>query len=216
VTYLDISVSRLRSECDVGTADGEINLLWEAARVITAEEADAALGVEVVEAAAPYAATFDPAPVSVLTTAASLLAEDSRAAGWELAAEKIASSYQSSCLTLETYIALSQGALSYEIARRRVPSGLTALFSLAVFRTGLGCGPVFTGYQTTGSVASVEEGESLRMAIHDSQVAAFFLDRLLSQFPPGVQCGSGQSDLDRMPIVLGQNDPDRIPIDITR
>jgi hypothetical protein len=203
-TYLDLSLSRLRAECDVGTADGEINSLWEAARAITAEEADAALGVEVVEAAAPFAATFDPSPISVLVTAASLLGEDSRAAGWELAAEKIASSYQSSCLTLETYIALSQGTLSYEIAKRKVPSGLTALFSLAVFRTGLGCGPVVTGYQTSGLVAAVEEGESLRMAVHDSQVAAFFLDRLLSQFPPGSQCGSGQDD------------PDRVPIDISR
>jgi hypothetical protein len=90
------------------------------------------------------------------------------------------------------------------------------LFSLEVFRQGVGCGPLVTGYETSGSVAEVTDGESLRVAIHDSEVVTFFLDQMLSQFPPGSQCGSGQNDLDRMPIVLGQDDPDRTPIDITR
>ena len=42
------------------------------------------------------------------------------------------------------------------------------------------------------------------MAVHDSQVVTFFLDRLLSLFLPGSQC------------VLGEDDPDRMPIEIVR
>jgi hypothetical protein len=184
----------------VGTADGEIDALWAAASGITVDEADVARAVVIVESTFPFAGSFDPSPISVLATASSLLGEDSRAAEWEVAAERLAASYQSSCLNLETYIALSQGTLSYDIAKRRVPSGLTALFSLAVFRTGLGCGPVITGYQTSGPVAAVEEGESLRAAVHDSQVATFFLDRILSEFPPGSQCALDPEDPNRMPI----------------
>jgi hypothetical protein len=204
VTYLDISVSRLRAECDVGQAQSEIDALWEASRVITAEEADAALVAEGVESTLPIAGRFDPSRISLLAAAASLFEDDSRAAGWEMAAESVASSYKSSCLTLDTYVALSQAALSYKIAKRKVPSGLVALFSLAIFRQGVGCGPLITGYETSGSVAAVAEGESLRMAVHDSQVATVFLDRILSRFPPGSQCG------------LGEDEPDRMPIDVSR
>jgi hypothetical protein len=204
VAYLDISVSRLRAECDVGAVQSRIDTLWDAATGITAEEADVALVAEGLESTLPNAGRFDPSRISLLATAASLLGEDSRAPGWELTAEKLASSYESSCLTLETYLALSQGTLSYNIANRKVPAGLVALFSLGVFQQGLGCGPLLTSYETSGPVAAVAEGDSLGVAIHDSQVVAFFLDRMLSQFRPGSQCG------------LGVIDPDDTPIDINR
>jgi len=218
VTYLDISVSRLRSECDVGAAQSQIDVLWDAVRAITAEEADQALVAEGVESTLPITGRFDPSRISLLAAAASLFEDDSRASGWEATAESVASTYtvKSSCLTLDTYVAISQAALSYSIAKREVPAGLTALFSLAVFRQGLGCGPLITGYQTSGPVAAVTEGESLAIAVHDGQVATFFLDRILALFLPGSQCGSGQNDLDRMPIVLGPDDPDRRPIEIAR
>ncbi|HEY6929204.1 MAG TPA: hypothetical protein VJA66_05960 [Thermoanaerobaculia bacterium] len=204
VTYLDISVNRLRAECDVGAAQSQIDELWAAVAAITAEEADAALIAEGVESTLPAAGRFDPSRVSLLASAASLLAEDSRSAGWEVAAQKIASTYQSSCLDLETYNALSQASLAYNISNRKVPSGLVALFSLAVFRQGVGCLPLIAGYETSGPVAAVSDGVSLSVAIHDSEVVTFILDRMLSQFRPGSQCG------------LSNDDPDRTPIDISR
>jgi hypothetical protein len=204
VTYLDISVSRLREECDVGQAQSAIDSLWEAVKSITAEEADAALVAEGVESTLPVAGRFDPSRISLLASAASMFADDLRAGGWEITAEKVASSYQSSCLTLETYNSITQAALSYNIAKRQVPSGLVALFSLAIFRQGVECGPLVTGYETSGPVAAVTEGESLHIAIQDSEFVTFLLDRMLQQFPPGSQCG------------LGSVDPDRVPIDVNR
>jgi hypothetical protein len=202
VTYLDISMSRLRAECDVGELQSEIDALWDAARVITAEEADAALVAEGTESTIPAAGRFDPSRVSLLASAASLLGDDSRASGWEATAVEIASSYENSCLTLETYIALTQATLAYNISKREVPPGLVGLFSLAVFRQGVGCGPLITAYQTSGPVAAVTDGGSLAAAIHDSEVVTFILDRMLSQFHPGTQCG------------LSDDDPDDTPIDI--
>ena len=204
VTYLDISVSRLKAECDVGELQSEIDSLSNAVRAITAEEADAALVAEGVESTLPIAGRFDPSRISLLASAASLLGDDSRASGWEATAVKIASSYESSCLTLETYIALTQATLSYNISKREVPSGLVGLFSLAVFRQGVGCGPLIAGYQTSGPVAAVSDGGSLAAAVHDSEVVTFILDRMLSQFHPGTQCG------------LSSDDPDNTPIDISR
>ena len=202
--YLDISASRLRAECDVGAVQDEIDALWDAARAITAQEADAAVVAQGVESTLPFGRSFDPSRISLLASAASLLEDDSRAAGWESTAVKMASSVQSSCLTLETYNAISQASLAYNIAKRQLPSGLIGLFSLAVFRQGIECGPLVTGYVTSGPVAAVSEGGSLAAAIHDSEFVTFILDRLLSQFPPGAQCG------------LSNDDPDRTPIDINR
>ena len=204
VTYLDISVSRLKAECDVGELQSEIDSLSNAVRAITAEEADAALVAEGLESTLPVAGRFDPSRISLLASAASLLGDDSRAAGWEATAVKIASSYENSCLTLETYIALTQATLSYNISKREVPSGLVGLFSLAIFRQGVGCAPLITGYQTSGPVAAVTDGGSLAAAVHDSEVVTFILDRMLSQFHPGTQCG------------LSSDDPDDTPIDISR
>jgi hypothetical protein len=39
VSYLDISVSRLRAECDIGGFEGRIDELWRAAMTVTAQEA---------------------------------------------------------------------------------------------------------------------------------------------------------------------------------
>src|SRR5262249_57004939 len=46
VSYLDLSVSRLRAECDVGLVQSQVDALVGSAAVITAEEADAALVAE--------------------------------------------------------------------------------------------------------------------------------------------------------------------------
>jgi hypothetical protein len=205
VTYLDISVRRLQGECDIGGVQSRIDALSDAAMAITAEEADALLRAEGLESTLPIAVKFDASRVSLLATAASFLGEDSRAPGWAQTAEELSANFQSSeCQTMETFLALSQGALSYHIANRSVPAGLVAVFTAGVFRQGPGCSPIVSGYETSGPVLAVTEGDSLSLAIHDSQVVAVYLDRLLSQYPPGSQCG------------IGADDPDDTPIDVNR
>jgi hypothetical protein len=202
VGYLDLSVSRLGAECDVGGFESRIDELWQAARVITAEEADAvapsqpcspiyALG------ACPLAILPVPGDeeaasrASLLAAASNFLAEDSRAEAWGQNALELAGEFSASvCQSPEIQLALAQAALAYRLAGGDVPAGFPAVSGTrptgpAAFK----CSSPARYYETTQPVAVVTPGESLDLAIRDSRVVADHLsETLLWLFPPGSQC----------------------------
>ena len=206
VSYLDISLARLRAECDVGGYETWIDELWTTAMTITAEEADAVL-----QAALPCGATLSAcvaqiAPVTgnetvlasrqaLFATASSFLADDPRAAVWAENARSLAALFPSSeCQDADTELALSQGALSYRLA-----GGATVLSDRAVNgktgRVSIICSPFNTAYETAGPVDVVTPGDSLALAIRDSRVVAFLLtEQFLWQFPPGSQCEAEEAE----------------------
>jgi hypothetical protein len=207
VSYLDISLARLRAECDVGGFESRIEELWRTAMTITAEEADAVL-----EAGRPcgptlfLAACVDsilPFPSdeetrasrsALLAAASSFLAGDPRAEAWAERARSLAASFPASvCQAAETELVLSQGALSKRLAGDdALDAGLSGRVTE---RVSVSCPRFSTDYETAGPVDVVNPGDSLAAAIRDSRVVAFYLsERYLWQFPPGSQCEEDDDD----------------------
>jgi hypothetical protein len=203
VSYLDISVRRLREECDVGAFGSRVDALVNAATAITAEEADAVLAALGLESFRPIIAG-DSSRISLLAAAANFLKDDSRASGWGQSAEKLAASLKTTdCQTLKNAMDLSLGALSYRLARQPVPEEFAQVSFYGQFREPLGCSAIVSGYETNGPVSAVTLGDSLDRAIHDGQVVAIDVEQYLWFFPPGSACGVF-------------DDPERIPIDVNR
>ena len=206
VSYLDISLTRLRAECDVGGFESRIEELWRTAMAITEAEAQALLQA-IGEPDRPCrlgstlgACTLRILPVdseqrqasraSLLAAASSFLPDDPRSPAWGESARRFAvaapDSSFSACEAAEAELVLAQGALSYRLAGGDIPSEFGA-FS----RTAASNCPFFLTYKTTGPVEVVEPGDSLAAALADSRVVAFYLsERYLWQFPPGSQCES--------------------------
>jgi hypothetical protein len=105
VSYLDITVSRMNAECDVGGFETRIGDLWSAALGITAEEAEAIAGTgrrceldlvldACLQSILPYPSEPDAlaSRAALLAAAAALLPEDSRAGAWGRMAREIVSS----------------------------------------------------------------------------------------------------------------------------
>lgn len=211
VSYLDISVSRLRAECDIGGFEARIDELWRAAMTITAEEADALLmagGVPdrpcpptlwlsaCVQSILPFPLEQEAqaARAALLSAAASFLAGDPRAPAWAESARLAARFPGAVCQTAETELALSQGALSFLLAGGDAPVELEpASGALDSGRSSSACSTFPTGYETSGPVGLVDPAQSLAPAIRDSRVVAFYLSELyLWLFPPGSQCGDDE------------------------
>lgn len=204
VSYLDISLSRLRAECDIGGFEARIDELWRTAMAITAEEAEALLGDGgpchttflrgvCIQSIHPYPAEEEAraSQAALFAAAASFLADDPRAAEWHESARRLAVRIPDSlCQAPEAELFLSQGALSYLLAGGDAPAEFKAGSSgRGTGQSYVGCSPFATGYQTAGPVDVVAPGDSLAAAIRDSRVVAFSLTQLyLWQFPPGSQC----------------------------
>lgn len=208
VSYLDIGLSRLRAECDVGGFESRIEELWGTAMAITASEADEALlaggvpgkpcGPTFWLAACPEAILPYPSEDAVLASraallaaASSFLATDPRAGDWAEGAQSLAARFPASaCQPAEIEVVLSQGALSKRLGTSDLPDDFEGV--IRGFKTGRSssrCSPFPAGYATAGPVDIVNPGASLAAAIHDGQFVAFSLsERYLWQFPPGSQC----------------------------
>jgi hypothetical protein len=205
VSYLDIGVARLRAECDVGGFESRIDELWQTAMKITAEEAGALLETVGVPGQ-PCARTLRqeaclqsilPFPeesaalasrAALFAAASSFLAEDPRAGAWAENARSFAARIPTSvCQSADTQVTLSQGELAsylgggegFDADPRR---------GRRIGRTVVRCAAFSTVYETPGPVDVVSPGESLALAIRDSQVVAYSLSNYLWRFPPGSQC----------------------------
>lgn len=209
VSYLDISVSRLRAECDIGGFEARIDELWRAAMTITAEEARAILGggggpnrpchpTQLLGACVlsilpfPAEAEARASRAALFAAASSFLADDPQASIWAQNARQLAARVPASvCPAAETELVLSQGALSYHLAGADAPVEFDAgSGGRGTGQASLGCPPFPVGYETAGPVDVVAPGNSLATAIRDSRVVAFYLsERYLWYFPPGSQCG---------------------------
>jgi hypothetical protein len=208
VSYMDISLSRLRAECDIGGFETRIDELWRTAMSITAEEAQALLegggGPDrpchptrwlgaCVLSILPYPAEQEAraSRAALLAAASSFLADDPHASEWAQSARELAVRVPASvCPAAETELVLSQGALSYRLAGGDAPVEFDAgSGSRGTGQASLGCSPFPAGYETAGSVDVVTPGDSLATAIRDSRVVAFHLSAdYLWRFPPGSQC----------------------------
>ena len=207
VSYLDIGLSRLRAECDVGGFESRIEELWGTAMAITASEADEALaggvpgkpcGPTFWLAACPEAILPYPSEDAVLASraallaaASSFLATDPRAGDWAEGAHSLAARFPASaCQPAEIEVVLSQGALSKRLGSSDLPDDFEGVIrGFKTGRTSSRCSPFPAGYATAGPVDIVNPGASLAAAIHDGQFVAFSLsERFLWQFPPGSQC----------------------------
>ncbi len=222
VSFLDISLTRLRGECDVGGFGSRIDELWRTAMAITEAEAQAlleaiggpdrpcrlesTLGACTLRILPVDSEQQQASRASLLAAASSFLPEDPRSPAWGESARRFAvgapDSSVSACEAAETELVLAQGALSYRLAGGDVPSEFGAVSgTVAARRTASSC-PSFTTYRTTGPVEVVETGDSLATALADSRVVAFYLsERYLWQFPPGSQCESdvgGEEQTHRM------------------
>lgn len=201
VSYLDISLSRLEAECDIGGFESRIEELWQTAMAITAEEAGALLEEQpcgsttwlgaCVAAILPVADDPEAAAsrASLLAAASTFLAEDPRAEAWAQAARQLVGRIPAGvCQTQETVLILSQGALSYRLVGREDPAEFASVLH-GVSRTSSSCPQVRIDYETSGPVAFVAPGDSLDKAIRDSRVVAYHLSQVfLVLFPPGSQC----------------------------
>jgi len=203
VSYLDISLARLRAECDVGGFESRIEELWRTAMTITAEEADAVLEVArpcgptlslsaCVDAILPFPSDEETraSRSALLAAASSFLAGDPRAQAWAEGARSLAASFPASvCRTPQIELVLSQGALSKRLAGDLPVEFDTSIRRIQIERASSTCSPFPSRYETAGPVDVVSPGESLAIAIRDSHVvASYLLERYLWQFPPGSQC----------------------------
>jgi hypothetical protein len=208
VSYLDISVSRLRAECDIGGFEARIDELWRAAMTVTAQEARALLGggggpdrpCRLTQLLGACVLSILPFPAeeearasraALFAAASSFLADDPQASEWAQNARQLAVRVPASvCPAAETELVLSQGALSYHLAGGDAPVEFDAdSEGRGAGQASLGCSPFPASYETTGAVAVVAPGDSLATAIRDSRVVAFYLSKFfLRYFPPGSQC----------------------------
>jgi hypothetical protein len=219
VSYLDISLSRVRAECDIGGFEARIDELWRAAMTITAEEADALLVAgggpdrpcpptmwlaACVQSILPFPIEQEAqaSRAALFSAASSFLAGDPRAPAWAESARLAARFPASVCQTAETELVLSQGALSFLLAGGDAPVELQpASGGLDSGRSSSACSTFPTGYETSGPVGLVDPAQLLAPAIRDSRVVAFYLSEFfLWHFPPGSQC----SDDDGVDTVRGQ------------
>lgn len=201
VSYLDITLARLRAECDVGGFESRIGDLWQAAMAITAEEADAVLAgppcgptlllAACVDSILPFPADAEAraSRAALFSAASSFLPTDPRAAAWAESARSLKALFPATdCQPAEVGVFLAQGRLSQRLAGGDSTIDLDALVRGVQFRPS-GCSASPAGYETSGHVNVVAPGDSLAAAIHDSQVvASTLLERYLWQFPPGSQC----------------------------
>ena len=184
VAYLDVSLSRVVAECDIGGYEDRIAALWDAAMAITADEAGPTLPSIRMTAILPFRGVDDAGQASLLAAAANFLRDDPRAASWEERARLLASRFPASvCQDGATITALSQAALAYRLDGRGVPREIATVLAV----TSPSCPPPLT-YQTDGPVDAVVPGDSLDRAIADSQVVAYRVYQYLDRFPPGSQC----------------------------
>jgi hypothetical protein len=198
ISYLDISLSRLDAECDVGGFESRIGELWRKAMAITAAEADEADGAVPTAAMRksilPIVDEEDASLASLYAAAASFLSDDSRAGGWAQHARRLAAGFpESVCQPMETVVALSQGALSFRLAGRETPPEFGST-PRGFRQTSADCPSFRAAYETNGPVSVVAPGESLAAAIRDSRVFALYLEQYLSQFPPGSQCAGDEDE----------------------
>ncbi|SRR6266542_1546343 len=212
VSYLDISLARLRSECDVGGFESRIEELWRMAMTITAEEADAVLEAgrpcgptltlsACVDAILPFPSDEETraSRSALFAAASSFLAGDPRAEAWAERARSLAASFPASiCRAPQVELVLSQGALSKRLAGSDLPVEFdTGIRGIQTGRAFSSCSPFPSRYETAGPVDVVSSGESLAIAIRDSHVvASYLLERYLWQFPPGSQCEIDDEDGD--------------------
>jgi hypothetical protein len=184
VAYLDVSLSRVVAECDIGGLEERIAALWDAAMAVTADEAGPALPSIRMQAILPFRGVDDAGQASLLAAAANFLPDDPRAASWEERARLLASRFPASvCQEGETIIALSQGALAYRLDGRSVPREFATVLAVASPNY-----PPPLAYLTDGPVDAVVPGDSLDRAIADSRVVAYRVYVYLDRFPPGSQC----------------------------
>ena len=204
VSYLDISISRVDGECDIGGFESRTSALWETAKAITAEEAVALQAAAVSESTDPVLDVGDASRASLLAAAANFLGDDPRAEQWDQSARQLASRISATvCQTPETILALSQGGLSYRLVGREEPAEFAPILNGArgfasILNGASGtwfCPRPQFDFQTTGPVAAVSPGDSLDLAIHDSRVVAYRLSQVfLRLFPPGSQCSDTEED----------------------
>ena len=180
VSYLDISLSRLDAECDIGGFETRISALWQAAMTITAEEADFAQGAVALKSISPVADEEEASRASVLAAAASFLAGDSRAESWGNGARQAASRLSGAgCKSGKAALLLSEGSISYRLVGSDVPAEFVAT----------GCLLSVPSYETGAPVEAVAPGETLDRATRDSGVVTYHLTHIyLLVFPPGSQC----------------------------
>ncbi len=205
VSYLDIGLARVRSECDVGGFESRIDALWGAAMAVTAEEADALLlgtgvrpcGPDVLLAACTESMRAVPVDeeelasrAALFAAASSFLASDPRAQAWAEGALSLAAQFPASaCTAAETDLLLSQGALAKRLGGGAGGGLDEGSGGGKVGRVSVSCLPFSTAYETAGPVDAVTPGDSLARAIADSRIVSFYLtERYLWLFPPGSQC----------------------------
>jgi hypothetical protein len=215
VSYLDITIQRLRAECDVEGYEFRIGQVVAAAMRITADEADAISGtghrcggVLLLDACLasiqPYPTEADAlaSRAALLAAAASLFPSDPRAAVWGEKARQLAASFPSTtCGTSDTEIVRSQGALSFLLAGGEVPSEFDSGRPSDGGGSDVPCPSASArSYETAGPVAAVDGAEAVDLAIRDSRVVAFTLSEIyLWIFPPGSQCESSAGSGDIVP-----------------
>ncbi len=204
VSYLDITLARLRAECDVGGFESRIEGLWQAVMGITAEEADAVLAAggqpcgptfllaACIDSILPFPAEDQTlaSRAALFAAASSFLAADPRAQVWAESARSLAARFPAStCRTEEVELVLSRGALSKRLGGDFSVDFDGVVRGTQISRTFSSCSPSPAGYETSAPVDVVNPGDSLAAAIHDSRVVASILsERFLWQFPPGSQC----------------------------
>src|SRR5262249_28370433 len=183
VAYLDVSLSRVVGECDIGAYKERIAALWDAAMAITADEAGPVLPSIRMQAILPFRGAEDAEQASLLAAAANFLPDDPRAASWEERARQLASRFSGSvCQAAETTIALSHGALAYRLDGRNVPHEFDSVRHVVAL-VKQDCPPPLA-HQTHGPVAAVAPGDSLDRAIADARVVAYRGSLYLDRFPP--------------------------------
>jgi hypothetical protein len=196
VSYLDVSLSRLDGECDIGGFESRIAALWDAAMVITAEEAGDVPPSVRTQSPQPMAGGDDAAQASLYAAAANFLTDDPRSGSWEDRARELASRFPGSlCQSPETVLAFSNGALAYRLLGRSAPGEFDSVLH-GVTLTSPTCPKLRLDFQSTGPVVVVTPGDSLDRAEADSRIFAYRLSLFLVLFPPGSQCSTDIDDLD--------------------
>ena len=210
VSYLVISLSRLRAECDVGGFEARIDALWRTAMTITAEEARAVLEGG---GARPGRATrrSGSGPVScpsfrfprkryghprgALRGGVELPGRRSACTEWAQSAATLPCAFRLPSVRRRRRAGSCAGRPVVPPGRRRRPVEFdTGSGGRGTGQGSLVCSPFPAGYETEEPVDVVAPGDSLATAIRDSRVVAFYLSKFLWQFPPGSQCADDEDE----------------------
>lgn len=189
VAYLELSITRLADECDVGSAAARVAALKERVDEILSREAASRLmsgvsDLEASEAAADSAALF--------AAAASFL-PDENSTSWEAEGRLAAARAIAECPTGAALLSLSEGALAFSLTGRLIPGEYQQIPILSpanrprVVCVGSAARRPPMHFMTIVPADDLEERLSDAL-VNSRTVALTLTGSFLWQYPPGSEC----------------------------